>query len=198
MRIALGALLIKEILGLSDREAVESVIENPYLQYFLGFKSFQTKAPFSAALLTHFRKRLPREVVMSLNDKIIELSKKSNSPEENPPRDRGGVPPENASAGEAENSGTILMDATCAPADIKYRGNSQRQLSTNCVNNAATGIPGPGRNGKSAASVISRSSNIRRAAYQNAAELCVFCLTPSAGIWDSSRSCVAVAGMSRK
>ena len=120
VRIALGALLIKEILGLSDREVVESVIENPYLQYFLGFKSFQTKAPFSASLLTHFRKRLPREVVMSLNDKIIELAKKSDSPEEDPPPDGGGVPPENASAGEAENSGTILMDATCAPADIKY------------------------------------------------------------------------------
>ncbi len=63
VRIALGVLLIKEILGLSDREAVESVIENPYLQYFLGFKSFQTKTPFSASLLTHFRKRLPREIM---------------------------------------------------------------------------------------------------------------------------------------
>lgn len=33
VRIALGTLLIKEILGLSDREAVESVIENPYFQF---------------------------------------------------------------------------------------------------------------------------------------------------------------------
>ncbi len=105
VRTALGALLIKKILGLSDREVVESVIENPYLQYFLGFKSFQTKAPFSASLLTHFRKRLPGEVVMSLNDKIIELAKKSNSPEKNPPPDRDGVPPENSSASEEEKSG---------------------------------------------------------------------------------------------
>lgn len=120
VRIALGALLIKEILGLSDREVVESVIENPYLQYFLGFKSFQTKAPFSASLLTHFRKRLPREVVMSLNDKIIESARKSSSPEEDPPPDGGGVPPENSNSSEEENFGTILMDATCAPADIKY------------------------------------------------------------------------------
>ena len=80
VRIALGVLLIKEILGLSDREVVESVIENPYLQYFLGFKSFQTKAPFSASLLTHFRKRLPGEVVMSLNDKIIEVAKEIQQP----------------------------------------------------------------------------------------------------------------------
>lgn len=118
VRIALGALLIKEILGLSDREVVENVIENPYLQYFLGFKSFQTKVPFSASLLTYFRKRLLREVVMSLNDKIIESARKSSSPEEDPPPDGGGVPPENSS--EEENSGTILLDATCAPADIRY------------------------------------------------------------------------------
>ena len=120
VRIALGALLIKEILGLSDREVVESVIENPYLQYFLGFKNFQTKAPFSASLLTHFRKRLPREVVMSLNDKIIESVQNSMRPEDDPPPDGGGVPPEHSNSSEEENSGTILMDATCAPADIRY------------------------------------------------------------------------------
>ena len=120
VRIALGALLIKEILGLSDREVVERVTENPYLQYFLGFKSFQTKAPFSVSLLTHFRKRLPREVVMSLNDKIIELVQKSNCPEEDPPPGEDGVPSETSSSREKENSGTVRMDAACAPADIKY------------------------------------------------------------------------------
>lgn len=49
-----------------------------------------------------------------------------------------------------------------------------------------------------AASVILRSSGIRSAAYQNVAELCVFCSTPSAGIWSSSRTCVNVAKISRK
>jgi hypothetical protein len=32
-RIALGALIIKEKLGTSDRETVEQIKENPYLQY---------------------------------------------------------------------------------------------------------------------------------------------------------------------
>lgn len=58
VRVAIEALLIKDILGLSDRGVVETMSENPYLQYFLGFKIFQMKAPFSASLLTHFRKRL--------------------------------------------------------------------------------------------------------------------------------------------
>jgi len=34
-RMALGALIIKEKLGISDREPVEQIKENPYLQYFI-------------------------------------------------------------------------------------------------------------------------------------------------------------------
>ena len=32
---ALGALIIKEKLGISDRETIEQIKENPYLQYLL-------------------------------------------------------------------------------------------------------------------------------------------------------------------
>jgi hypothetical protein len=35
-RLALGSLIIKEKLGTSDRETVEQIKENPYLQYFIG------------------------------------------------------------------------------------------------------------------------------------------------------------------
>ena len=83
-----------------SRDAVESVIKNPYLQYFPGFKSFQTKAPFSASLLTHSRKRLPGEVVMSLNDRIIESAQKSGSQEEDHPPD-----------GDCMNNATTGIDA---------------------------------------------------------------------------------------
>ena len=34
-RIAFGAMLIKEKLGITDREVVDMISENPYLQYFL-------------------------------------------------------------------------------------------------------------------------------------------------------------------
>ena len=36
-RTALGALLVKERLGLTDRETVAAIQENPYLQFFLGY-----------------------------------------------------------------------------------------------------------------------------------------------------------------
>ena len=36
VRIALGAFIVKERLGLSDQETVQQIRENPCLQYFLG------------------------------------------------------------------------------------------------------------------------------------------------------------------
>src|SRR5690625_7959068 len=57
VRLALGALIIKEKLGLSDAETVLAITENPYLQYFIGLDAFQEKAPFDASSMTHFRKR---------------------------------------------------------------------------------------------------------------------------------------------
>lgn len=57
-RIALGALIIKEKLGTTDRETVEQIRENPYLQYFLGMSSYSNEAPFEASMLVHFRQRI--------------------------------------------------------------------------------------------------------------------------------------------
>ena len=54
-RTALGALLIKERLGLTDRETVEAITENPYLQFFLGCEEFSQERPFYASLLVDFR-----------------------------------------------------------------------------------------------------------------------------------------------
>jgi hypothetical protein len=52
-RLALGALIIKEKLGTSDRETVEQIKENPDLQYFLGLSAYSNEAPFEASI---FRK----------------------------------------------------------------------------------------------------------------------------------------------
>ncbi|MGB5631571.1 MAG: transposase, partial [Waterburya sp.] len=43
-RMALGALIIKEKSGISDRETVEQIRENPYLQYFLGMSDYSNDA----------------------------------------------------------------------------------------------------------------------------------------------------------
>jgi transposase, IS5 family len=44
--VALGALIIKEKLGISDRETVEQIRENPYLQYFIGLSSYSNELAF--------------------------------------------------------------------------------------------------------------------------------------------------------
>ena len=46
VRVALGALIIKERLGTSDEETVEQIRENPYLQYLLGYKHYKDERPF--------------------------------------------------------------------------------------------------------------------------------------------------------
>ena len=85
VRVAMGVLFIKVILGLCDRAVVEFVSENPYLQYFFGSKHFQTEPPFNVSLMTHFRKRLSAEVINRFNEKIIELARKDSSPDDDPP-----------------------------------------------------------------------------------------------------------------
>jgi len=57
-RMALGALIIKETLGISDRETVEQIKENPYLQYFIGMSTYRNKAPFEASMMVYFRERI--------------------------------------------------------------------------------------------------------------------------------------------
>jgi hypothetical protein len=68
IRMALGALLIKEYLQCSDEETVQSITEQPYLQHFIGLKEFSSQPPFDASLMVWFRKRLSAKFLSELND----------------------------------------------------------------------------------------------------------------------------------
>lgn len=70
-RMALGALIIKEKLGISDRETVEQIKENPYLQYFIGMSSYSQDTPFDASMLVHFRQRIGVELVNKINQTMV-------------------------------------------------------------------------------------------------------------------------------
>ncbi|NET62246.1 MAG: transposase [Symploca sp. SIO2E6] len=71
-RMALGALIIKEKLGISDRETVEQIKENPYLQYFIGRSEYSQEAAFDASLLVKFRERITASLVNQINEKMVE------------------------------------------------------------------------------------------------------------------------------
>ena len=70
-RMALGALIIQTKFQYSDRELVEQIAENPYLQYFIGLPGFQEEAPFDASTLVLFRKRISAEMLMEVNEYLL-------------------------------------------------------------------------------------------------------------------------------
>jgi hypothetical protein len=112
-RMALGALIIKEKLGISDRETVEQIRENPYLQYFIGQSSYSNELPFDPSLLVHFRQRISPNLINNVNERMVEKIR-SITP----------VKPEKKKDSDAKNElpnrGKLIIDATCAPADISY------------------------------------------------------------------------------
>jgi len=118
VRIAIGALIIKERLGTSDEETVEQIRENPYLQYFLGFKGYKDEAPFHPTMFVHFRKRVGKKTLAKINEVITQKAfaqaiKASEDKAHNDKNDGPGSP-------VSKNKGKLLVDATCTPADITF------------------------------------------------------------------------------
>ena len=123
-RVALGALLIKERLGLTDRETVETIQENPYLQFFLGMEEFSQERPFDASLMVGFRKRFGEEGIQRMTEAIALASLEALDPqtetlETKTSETETASKPEDDSDPPA-NQGKLIADATCAPADIRY------------------------------------------------------------------------------
>ena len=61
LRLSLGAYLILERFGYSERETLRQITENPYMQYFIGLQEFQRRPPFNVSLFSQFRGRLTPE-----------------------------------------------------------------------------------------------------------------------------------------
>ena len=115
LRMALGALIIQTKFQYSDRELVEQLTENPYLQYFIGLPGYQEEAPFDASTLVLFRKRISAEMLMEANEYLLSHKDDDNN---TPPSSWGSD--DNGSSKEDINKGTLTLDATCAPANIRY------------------------------------------------------------------------------
>ena len=73
-RVALGALIIKHICDLSDRETIHQIRENVYMQYFMGYSSFSNAAPFDPSLFVEIRSRLGMEQINAINERIIQFA----------------------------------------------------------------------------------------------------------------------------
>lgn len=106
LRMALGVLLIQMFYGWSDEEVVQSIQENPYLQFFIGLPGYQQEKSFDSSTMVYFRKRLDATTLAEINEKIVAHNAR---PQENDQNDD-----------DDSNSGTLILDATCALQKIKY------------------------------------------------------------------------------
>jgi hypothetical protein len=123
VRMALGALIIKAKLDLTDEETVEQIRENRYLQYFIGLEGYTDEAPFDSSMMVHFRRRLGAEVVNEFNEKIV--LERVGFHEERDATDRDDTDDDDddgdeGTSGGSGNHGQLLIDATWIPADIRY------------------------------------------------------------------------------
>lgn len=119
VRVALGALIIKERLGTSDEETVEQIRENPYLQYFLGYKEYKDEQPFDPSMFVYFRKRFKKSKLADLNEVIAKKAleeKKIASAQKTSSKDNDDDPESTSES----NQGKLIVDATCTPADITF------------------------------------------------------------------------------
>jgi hypothetical protein len=144
-RVVIGSLIIKHMCDLSDRETVQQIQENMYMQYFLGFSSFSDEEPFDASLFVEFRKRLGVEQMNAINEKILKLAvatvkespanKTNNDPpaagspgteiekqakSETAKEDWGDLKAPLQEQSAVTHHGKLIVDATACPQDISY------------------------------------------------------------------------------
>ncbi len=56
-----GGLFIQQRIELTDEETVEQIQENAYMQFFLGFAGYSSKAPSNPSITVHSRKHFSWE-----------------------------------------------------------------------------------------------------------------------------------------
>lgn len=137
-RIAFGALYIKENENFPQERTMQHISENVYMQYFLGLSEFNPKPLFDSSMLTYITKRFTKEDIAMINEEIY---KRTHPPDDKGDGDGGGTSNDkgrddkdkghdddkavgscdsNCEMDSGENKGTLILDATVAPADIRY------------------------------------------------------------------------------
>lgn len=131
-RIVIGSLIIKHMCSLDERETVAQIEENMYMQYFLGYSSFNPEPPFDASLFVEFRSRMVIEQIGAINARIHALyqditARASATKKGEQSNDQGtSDDPDEPIANKEElpepvtHKGRVLFDATACPQDIAY------------------------------------------------------------------------------
>ena len=136
-RLVIGAVIIKHKQGVSDRETVAQIQENPYLQYFVGLPGYQMQAPFAPSLLVEIRKRMGANVFDAFCDAVIQAVDRAKSKRSKPTanQDQSTDSPSPPSSEQQHSDpatetaqqssdevpkGKLIVDATVAPQAIRF------------------------------------------------------------------------------
>lgn len=133
-RVVIGAVIIKHMLNLTDRETISQIQENMFMQYFLGYSSFTNEPPFDASLFVDIRERLNLSITTAISELIVAhhfdkpakqstIIKSDNDNTTNllNKQDQGDTKNKSVENHEERaHRGTLLMDATVAPQNVSY------------------------------------------------------------------------------
>lgn len=127
-RMLYGAEWIKEQENLTDERALDHITENPYMQYFLGLREFRQERLFDPSNLTRFRNRFTPEMINEVNEELyrrMEANEREKHKGDDNSNSSGGDGGERGKSDDdakeqPSNSGTLILDATVAPADIRF------------------------------------------------------------------------------
>lgn len=124
-RVIIGAMIIKHFCDFSDRETIQHIRENIYMQYFLGYSTFSKEAPFDATLFVEIRERLGFDGVTSMNEALCRHLGVIPSKEELLGKKQAQKPTKKDKGDDEDsvspsNKGKVIIDATACPQDIAY------------------------------------------------------------------------------
>jgi hypothetical protein len=139
-RIVIGAMIIKHKMKLDDRETIEAIRENMYMQYFLGLSEYKYEDVFDRSLFTTLRYRLGAEKFDAMTRQIILRSEKKYDEAEEDLDDQDNdvemnmldtdikesdleeneEKPKATTRKPKKNKGKLIMDATVADQMISY------------------------------------------------------------------------------
>ena len=136
-RVAIGAIFIKHMCDLSDRETVQQIQENIFMQYFIGYSSFSYEPVFDPSLFVDLRKRFGTEQINAINETIMGLVVEDTKDQKQDDRQNNDTAisdsdqlketnestqqsSQEISVDPSANKGDLIVDATACPQDISY------------------------------------------------------------------------------
>jgi hypothetical protein len=143
-RIVIGAMIVKHKLGLDDRETIETIRENMYIQYFLGLSEYTYKEVFDRSLFTTLRYRMGVDAFDAMSCELISRAdgSKQQKQKQKPDNPEGIKSEPEEEKVPVKNQGKLLLDATVAdqmivhPTDLgliaKSREESERIIDLLC------------------------------------------------------------------